>query len=56
MYGKEIKRKMCKKSDTDEKNVQKKQKFSKCMTCLNVNEGLEKSCFEKKSSYILENK
>jgi hypothetical protein len=32
---------MCRKSEVSERNVQKEQKFSKCMICLDVNESLE---------------
>ncbi len=47
MYGRGIKRKMCKKSEVGERNVQDEQKLSKCMICLDVNESLEKIALRK---------
>jgi hypothetical protein len=53
VYGKGIKRKMCKKLVKEMRKEE--QKFSKCMICLDVNESLEKVALNKKSSYSLEN-
>jgi hypothetical protein len=41
------KKKMCKKSEASERNVQEEQKFSTCMICLDVNESLEEVALRK---------
>jgi hypothetical protein len=47
------KKKMCKKSEASERNVQEEQKFSTCMICLDVNESLEEVALRKNQTTFL---